>query len=149
MAGNGFFGRLANLWRGFLSIWISDVEKKHPEIAYENAINTMIEKYTTLKKATAAIIRRREEIDARLGDKNRAAALVREGGDLPDPIWGRALYHLFCDEIDEAASWFERMIQQREPFAIIFARDSVLKPLRASRHWPRLTQLMNLPEPAT
>jgi len=71
MAGTGFFGRLANLWRGFLSIWISDVEKKHPEIAYENAINTMIEKYTTLKKATAAIIRRREEIDARLADKVR------------------------------------------------------------------------------
>ena len=71
MAGTGFFGRLANLWRGFLSIWISDVEKKHPEIAYENAINSMIEKYTTLKKATAAIIRRREEIDSRLADKNR------------------------------------------------------------------------------
>ena len=30
---NGIFSRLANLWRGFLSIWISDVEKQHPEIA--------------------------------------------------------------------------------------------------------------------
>src|SRR5437773_5037555 len=69
MASVGFFGRLANLWRGFLSIWISDVEKKHPEIAYENAINSMIEKYTKLKQATAAIIRRREEIDARLADR--------------------------------------------------------------------------------
>jgi phage shock protein A len=71
MAGSGFFGRLRNLWRGFLSIWISDVEKKHPEIAYENAINSMIEKYTKLKQATAAIIRRREEIDVRLADKQR------------------------------------------------------------------------------
>ena len=51
MAGGGFFSRLRNLWRGFLSIWISDVEKEHPEIAYENAINSMIEKYTQLKKA--------------------------------------------------------------------------------------------------
>jgi phage shock protein A len=76
----GFFGRLANLWRGFLSIWISDVEKKHPEIAYENAINSMIEKYTTLKKATASIIRRREEIEARLTDKNRELAQIT--GDL-------------------------------------------------------------------
>src|SRR5215471_8453838 len=65
----GFFGRVANLWKGFLGIWISDVEKKHPEIAYENAINSMIEKYTKLKQATAAIIRRREEIDARLADR--------------------------------------------------------------------------------
>jgi phage shock protein A len=61
----GFFARLANLWRGFLSIWISDVEKAHPEIAYENAINSMVEKYSKLKAATAAIIRRREEISER------------------------------------------------------------------------------------
>jgi len=59
MAGVGLVGRLANLWRGFLSIWISDVEKAHPEIAYENAINSMIAKFTKLKTATAAIIRRR------------------------------------------------------------------------------------------
>jgi phage shock protein A len=71
MAGGGFFARLKNLWRGFLSIWISDVEKEHPEIAYENAINSMIEKYTQLKKATAAIIRRREEIQMRLADKEK------------------------------------------------------------------------------
>jgi len=65
MAEGGFFRRLGNLWRGFLSLWISDVEKQHPEIAYENAINSMIAKYTKLKTATAAIIRRREDIDAR------------------------------------------------------------------------------------
>jgi phage shock protein A len=74
MAKVGFFKRIANLWRGFLSIWISDVEKKHPEVAYENAINSMIEKYTQLKKATAAIIRRREEIDQRLKEKSTELA---------------------------------------------------------------------------
>ena len=61
----GLFSRLGNLWKGFLSIWISDIEKEHPEIAYENAINSMIEKYAKLKSATAAIIRRREELDDR------------------------------------------------------------------------------------
>ncbi len=66
MAGIGLFQRLGNLWRGFLSIWISNVEKEHPEIAYENAINSMVEKYAKLKSATAAIIRRREDIDERL-----------------------------------------------------------------------------------
>src|SRR5437773_2012814 len=59
------FKRLMNLWKGFLSIWISDVEKEHPEIAYENAINSMVEKYSKLKAATAAIIRRREDTDVR------------------------------------------------------------------------------------
>jgi phage shock protein A len=61
----GVISRIANLWRGFLSIWISDIEKEHPEIAYENAINSMVTKYARLKSATASIIRRREEIDER------------------------------------------------------------------------------------
>jgi phage shock protein A len=59
------FKRIGNLWKGFLSLWIADIEKEHPEIAYENAINSMIEKYSKLKSATAAIIRRRDEIDER------------------------------------------------------------------------------------
>lgn len=61
----GFFSRMGNLWKGFLSLWIADIEKDHPEIAYENAINSMVEKYTKLKTATAAIIRRREELEER------------------------------------------------------------------------------------
>src|SRR2546427_5047646 len=69
--GAGFFRRLSNLWSGFVSLWISDIEKEHPEIAYENAINSMIEKYSALKKATAAIIRRREEITERLSSRNK------------------------------------------------------------------------------
>jgi len=66
MSDIAFFARLANLVKGFVSIFISDVEKEHPEIAYENAIGSMIEKYSKLKAATAAIIRRREDIDERL-----------------------------------------------------------------------------------
>lgn len=76
MAGQGFFARLSNLWTGFLSLWISDMEKEHPEIAYENSINGMIEKYTQLKKATAAIIRRREDIETRLRARTKELAQI-------------------------------------------------------------------------
>jgi len=76
----GLFARLGNLWRGFLSIWISDIEKEHPEIAYENAINSMVEKYSKLKTATASIIRRREEIDERF--KNVTAELAQTESEL-------------------------------------------------------------------
>jgi phage shock protein A len=76
----GVLGRLANLWRGFLSLWISDVEKAHPEIAYENAINSMVEKYSRLKTATAAIIRRREELDDRF--KRTTAELAQADAEL-------------------------------------------------------------------
>src|SRR5581483_8075590 len=74
--GAGFFSRLANLWKGFVSLWISDIEKEHPEIAYENAINSMIEKYAKLKAATAAIIRRREEVSERLEKQSKELAQV-------------------------------------------------------------------------
>ena len=70
------FSRLANLWKGFISLWISDVEKEHPEIAYENAINSMVEKYSALKRATAAIIRRREELSERLATQQKELAQV-------------------------------------------------------------------------
>ncbi len=66
MASSNFFGRLSNLWSGFVSLWVSDVEKKHPEIAYENAINGLVNKYAKLKSATASIIRRREDITERI-----------------------------------------------------------------------------------
>ncbi len=66
MASSNFFGRLSNLWSGFVSLWVSDVEKKHPEIAYENAINGLVSKYAKLKSATASIIRRREDITERM-----------------------------------------------------------------------------------
>jgi phage shock protein A len=76
----GVISRLANLWRGFLSIWISDIEKEHPEIAYENAINSMIQKYAKLKSATAAIIRRREDLDERF--KKASADMAQTEAEL-------------------------------------------------------------------
>jgi phage shock protein A len=80
MADMNFIGRLSNLWTGFVSLWITDVEKRHPEIAYQNAIDSMIDKYGKLKSATAAIMRRREEIAARLeGERSELAAIA---GDL-------------------------------------------------------------------
>lgn len=76
MAGSGFFARLSNLWSGFINLWIQDVEKKHPEIAYENSVTAMTGKYVNLKRACAAIIRRREELDVRLKDEQKELAQV-------------------------------------------------------------------------
>ena len=78
------FARIGNLWRGFLSLWIADVEKEHPEIAYENAINSMIEKYSKLKTATAGIIRRRDDIDERI--KKLTAELAQTEAELDTAV---------------------------------------------------------------
>jgi phage shock protein A len=76
----GVFSRLGNLWKGFLSLWISDIEQEHPEIAYENAINSMVGKYAKLKGATAAIIRRRDELADRF--KTATADLAQTEAEL-------------------------------------------------------------------
>lgn len=76
MANNAIFARLSNLWTGFISLWVSDIEKDHPEIAYQNAIASMIEKYSQLKAATGSIIARRQEITSRLETQERELAAV-------------------------------------------------------------------------
>ncbi len=83
---------------------------------------------------------------ARMGDKDRSEALIHERGESPNSVWGRVLYHLLCSDIDAAATWYETMIERREPFAIVFNSDLITRPLRSSRHWSRLARMMNLPE---
>ncbi len=85
----GFFGRLFNLWKGFLSLFVGSVEEAHPEIAYENAINSMTEKYGKLKTAAAGVIKRRTQLEDSLAKIKReiedlnlnAEQAVNEGDD--------------------------------------------------------------------
>ena len=78
MASINLFSRLANLWSGFLSLWIQDVEKNHPEIAYENTINSLTEKYAKLKHTTASIIRRRDDIRRRVETEQRSLGQIKK-----------------------------------------------------------------------
>jgi hypothetical protein len=82
---------------------------------------------------------------ARVDEKPRAEALIAEMGDSPLPIRGRVEYHLLCQELDAAADWYERMIDARDPFAIVFAAAPIGKALRRSARWPKLASMMNLP----
>jgi len=82
----------------------------------------------------------------RLGEKERAEALLREMGDSPNPLWGRAWFHLLCSEVDDAASWYEKMIEARDVFAVVYANSPYTEQLRASRHWAKLAHMMNLPK---
>src|SRR6202043_2590919 len=82
---------------------------------------------------------------ARVDEKPRAEALIAEMGDSPLPIRGRVEYHLLCQELDAAADWYERMIDARDPFAIVFAAAPIGKALCRSARWPKLASMMNLP----
>lgn len=80
MSDISFFSRVGNLFKGFMSLWIQDVEKEHPEIAYQNRIDAMVSKYAKLKDVTAAVLRRREDIDSRLNKQGED--LKRVSADL-------------------------------------------------------------------
>jgi hypothetical protein len=84
----------------------------------------------------------------RIGERGKAETLIAEMGSSPTPIWGRVWYHLLCSEIDAAAHWYERMIDEREVFAPFYARAPYTAELRASRYWPKLARMMNLPDSA-
>ena len=82
----------------------------------------------------------------RLGEKDRANALLRQMGASPIPIWGRAWYHLLCSELEAAAEWYEKMIEAREVFAPVYANSLYTEELRGSPYWSRLARMMNLAE---
>jgi phage shock protein A len=65
----GFFDRLANVWNGFLSLWISGVETRNPEAVYEAAINERVKKYQELKKAVSGIVYLRNKLDGEIREK--------------------------------------------------------------------------------
>ena len=72
--------------------------------------------------------------------------MVGNGTDIADPpapVFGRVLYYLLCSEIDGAADWYEKAVEQRELFATIFAQAPISRELRESPRWPRLAKLMN------
>ena len=81
----------------------------------------------------------------RRGDRARVDALLAEMGPSPAPLWGRVWFHLLENNLDEAASWYARVIEQRDPFALVYARAPLLAPLRAHARWPMLARMMNLP----
>ncbi len=68
----GFFDRLANVWRGFLSLWVSDIENRNPEAVYESAIDERVRKHRDLKKAVSGIVYLRNKISTELEAKERA-----------------------------------------------------------------------------
>jgi len=81
----------------------------------------------------------------RRGDTGRAATLVQEMGEAPRPVWGRVLFHLLCSELDAAADWYERMIEARDPFAVVYASSPYTKELRVHPRWDALAGMMRLP----
>jgi phage shock protein A len=66
-----FFERLAQVWKGFMGLWISDLENKNPEAVYEAAIEERIKKHRDLKKAVSGIVYLRNKLQTELEQKEK------------------------------------------------------------------------------
>jgi eukaryotic-like serine/threonine-protein kinase len=86
----------------------------------------------------------------RTGAPSRGNELVQTlgAGRVYGASMGLAVFHICCDEIDLAADWIEKAIEDRYPSVVYWLQTAIAEPLRASPHWPKLAALMNLPEGA-
>jgi tetratricopeptide (TPR) repeat protein len=84
----------------------------------------------------------------RTGEKGRGNELIQRlgSGQVYGASMGLAVFHTYCGEIDLAADWIEKAIEERYPSVVYWQQTAIAKPLRASPRWPKLAALMNLPE---
>ena len=68
----GVFDRISNIWKGFISLWISEVEQSNPEAVYEAAIDERVKKHRELKKAVSGIVYLRNKLQSELEQKTKA-----------------------------------------------------------------------------
>jgi TolB-like protein/Tfp pilus assembly protein PilF/predicted Ser/Thr protein kinase len=84
----------------------------------------------------------------RNGDRTRAAELVKGLGDgraNAAPV-AFAIFHLLCGEVEKAAEWTEKAVEQRHNMVAMLLLTPPWKPLlRTSARWPELARMMNLP----
>ena len=81
----------------------------------------------------------------RTGEVTRAEELIQKlmPGETYGAPLGLCYFYFVCGEIDKAADWWEKAIQQRHPLAVQIARL-----FKSSPRWPALAKLIHLPEEA-
>jgi TolB-like protein/Tfp pilus assembly protein PilF len=109
-------------------------------IAYE-------EKARSLAPWNPTVIGRLAGMYQRVGEKSCAQALLEELGDgtafgVPG---GFFCYHSVLADVDSAAGWYEKAIEQRDPRAPWLFPLQFADLLTSSPRWPDLMRMMNLP----
>jgi TolB-like protein/Tfp pilus assembly protein PilF len=68
-------------------------------------------------------------------------------GGMPGDARALALFHLLRGEVDEGADWVERAIHEGDlAMRTVYIRFVACKQLRASRRWPKIAKMINLPQ---
>jgi tetratricopeptide (TPR) repeat protein len=84
----------------------------------------------------------------RAGDAQRSEALLQTLGSGSEyGNWvGFFSFHMACGELEQAAVWLEKAIEQRDTRAPWILPHLYGPGFTASPRWPRLAKMMNLPE---
>lgn len=117
----GLFGRIRNLLRGMMSVWLRDTERDNPRAVYEQAINERTHQYRELKEAVAGILFMRNKLEAdilerraeiaRLFDDIRRA--IRSGND-DTSVHLIAQKQLLMEELERAERELEGVRMEAE-----------------------------------
>ncbi|MBZ5677596.1 MAG: protein kinase [Acidobacteriia bacterium] len=83
----------------------------------------------------------------RKGEAGRGKELAQKlgSGEAYGASMGWALFHICCNEIDLAADWYEKAIEERDSLVPSTLQTAIGEPVRANSRWPKLAALMNLP----
>jgi serine/threonine protein kinase/tetratricopeptide (TPR) repeat protein len=103
----------------------------------------LTERASLLMPWANAIVGQRAALLVLTGATSRADALIEKlmPGTAYGAPTGLALFHAMCGDLDRAAHWAERSIEERYPPLV-----AILAPLlRTTPTWPALARLMNLP----
>ena len=84
----------------------------------------------------------------RAGDTQQSEDLIQKlrPGDAFGAPRGMAVYHWVLREFDAQADWFERAIDQHDPYGALFLRTWYGRELRSTPRWPALMRKLNLME---
>jgi TolB-like protein/tRNA A-37 threonylcarbamoyl transferase component Bud32 len=82
----------------------------------------------------------------RTGQADRGRELARKlgSGERYGTSMGWAIFHICCNEIDLAADWYEKAIEERDSLVASTLNTAFGEPVRASARWPKLAAMMNL-----
>jgi len=81
------------------------------------------------------------------GQKERSENLLAElsSSQIPGRAVGIAYFYTVTGNLDQAAVWWEKAIEQRVPLVVHLVSSPLTKPIRESSHSSRLAKLMKLP----
>ena len=84
----------------------------------------------------------------RTGQAGQGKELAQKlgSGETYGAATGWAIFHTCCGEIDLAADWYEKAIEDRDSLVFSMLQSAIGAPVRASSRWPKLAALMNLPD---